>query len=146
MLFVFSSICILVLIGMTYEFITRILSMGLTTNFGKCHCPHHGKNDGGSQPPMETSPVPAKPTKPDDVLEGAEEIPSDDGDSNEIEYIYKGSCCPETNIYKYATNVDGEYECKMNDCSTIFGDQPYFDWDDCEDQATEKGAVPQATN
>ena len=88
LVFGFLVLCFLGFVGMTYEFILRLFGRkGMVEDRLE---EFNGKLDlGGNddEPPKETANVP-KPDGPDDVLEGKNEIPTDD---TEEDYVYDPS-------------------------------------------------------
>ena len=89
-LFTMTLFCGIILVGLTYEFLLRLFT-GRGFEGGGAEPNKCLGTDEGHEPP-EPSVVPAKPVDPDGILEGAEELPTEDDTINdcgaETEYIY----------------------------------------------------------
>ena len=91
-LFVITMVAMLVFIGMTYDFILKMLNKQLP--HGDSPTDGVDEDDGEVSEPPEPTNVPKPPTPPNDTLKGAEEIPdgaeeveNEDGTTT-VEYTY----------------------------------------------------------
>lgn len=106
--FAFLVICLLVFIGMTYEFILHLFGKKGIGNPLNEHWV--GTINDAPPPPPEPAKVPNPPTPPDDVLEAEEDLPCKDfKDDDEENYVYRDG---NLGISSWTTDFKSEEEVK----------------------------------
>lgn len=86
--FAFILICLLVFIGLTYDFILMLFGRrGFQDNLDPCHCGNRKRDDG-----LEPANVPKNPPPPS-TLEREEGIPDDGEIEDEFENCVGGEYC-----------------------------------------------------